>query len=280
MFYEQTTLNCRGHLLDLIDPIVMGIINITPDSFYEGSRATDENTILKQTERMMSEGAVILDIGGMSSRPGAVIIEEKEELSRILPAIKSILKHFPEAILSIDTIRSSVAYACVEEGASIINDITAGCYDDKMFDTIAAFKNIPYILMHMKGDAPQSMQKQATYEDITLEILNFFIEKIGILRGMNVRDIIIDPGFGFGKTVEHNFELLRKMHVFKMLEVPILAGLSRKSMIWKTLNISPDEALNGTTVCHLIALQQGAKILRVHDVKEAIETITLFKKLY
>jgi dihydropteroate synthase len=276
MFYEQTTLNCGGYLLDIIDPIVMGVINVTPDSFYKGSRVTDENTLLKQAERMITEGAAILDIGGMSSRPGAEIIDEKVELERVIPAIKSILKHLPEALISVDTIRSNVARACVSEGAKIINDITAGRFDDKMFETIAELKNIPYIVMHMKGETPQTMQKQAKYDDIALEILDFFIERIGILRGLYVRDIIIDPGFGFGKTIEHNFELLKKIHVFKMLEVPILAGLSRKSMIWKTLNISPEEALNGTSVCNLLALQQGAKILRVHDVKEAVQTIKLF----
>jgi dihydropteroate synthase len=277
MFYEQTTLNCGGHLLDLIDPIVMGVINVTPDSFYEGSRVTEENMLLKQAEKMLTEGASILDIGGMSSRPGAEIIDEKEELERVIPAIKSILKHFPEAIISVDTIRSNVARACVSEGAKMVNDITAGRFDDKMFQTIADFKNIPYIVMHMKGETPQTMQKQAHYDDIALEILDFFIERVGILRGLHVRDIIIDPGFGFGKTIAHNFELLKKIHVFKMLEVPILAGLSRKSMIWKTLNITPEEALNGTSVCNLLALQQGAKILRVHDVKEAVQTIKLFQ---
>jgi dihydropteroate synthase len=277
MFYEQTTLNCGGYILDIIDPIVMGVINVTPDSFYEGSRVSDENTLLKQAEKMISEGASILDIGGMSSRPNAEIIEEKEELNRVIPAIKSIIKNFPEAVISIDTLRSNVARACVSEGATMVNDITAGRFDDKMFQTIANLKNIPYIVMHMKGETPKNMQKQAIYDDIALEILDFFIERVGILRDLHVRDIIIDPGFGFGKTIEHNFELLKKIHVFKMLEVPILAGLSRKSMIWKTLNITPEEALNGTSVCNLLALQQGAKILRVHDVKEAVQTIKLFQ---
>jgi dihydropteroate synthase len=277
MFYEQTTLNCGGYILDIIDPIVMGVINVTPDSFYEGSRVSDENALLKQAEKMISEGASILDIGGMSSRPNAEIIEEKEELERVIPAVKSIVKHFPEAVISIDTLRSNVARACVSEGTKMVNDITAGRFDDKMFETIAEFKNIPYIVMHMKGETPKNMQKQAKYDDIALEILDFFIERVGILRSLHVRDIIIDPGFGFGKTIAHNFELLKKIHVFKMLEVPILAGLSRKSMIWKTLDITPEEALNGTSVCNLLALQQGAKILRVHDVKEAMQTIKLFQ---
>jgi dihydropteroate synthase len=279
MLYEQTTLNCKGHLLDLTEPIVMGILNVTPDSFYKGSRIKTKNALLKQTERMLTEGAEIVDIGGMSSRPGAEIITEKEELSRVLPAIKAVLKEFPEALISIDTIRASVAQASIDEGARLINDITAGRFDAKMFETIAAMKNVPYILMHMKGDSPATMQRDAHYDNIALEILDFFIEKIGILRGLGVKDIILDVGFGFGKTVDHNFTLLQKLHVFKILEIPILAGLSRKGMIWKTLNITADDALNGTTVLNTIALQQGAKILRVHDVKAAVETIQLFLKL-
>jgi dihydropteroate synthase len=279
MLYEQTTLNCRGRLLDLTKPIVMGILNVTPDSFYKGSRVKTKNALLKQTERMLTEGAEIVDIGGMSSRPGAEIITEKEELSRVLPAIKAVLKEFPEALISIDTIRASVAQASVDEGARLINDITAGRFDAKMFETIAAMKNVPYILMHMKGDSPATMQRDAHYDNIALEILDFFIERLGILRSLGVKDVVIDAGFGFGKTIDHNFTLLQKLHVFKILEIPILAGLSRKGMIWKTLNITADDALNGTTVLNTIALQQGAKILRVHDVKAAIETIQLFQKL-
>ena len=280
MLYQQTTLNVNGRILDLIDPIVMGIINVTPDSFYKGSRMTSEKMVLDEAERMITEGVAILDVGGMSSRPGAEIISETEEMSRVLPFIKTIAHHFPEAIISIDTLRASVARACVNEGAGIINDISAGTFDEAMFRTIAELKDVPYILMHKKGATPSTMQKAAVYDDIMVEILDFFIEKVGILRGLNVKDIIIDPGFGFGKTIEHNFTVLKKMHVFKILEVPILAGLSRKSLIWKTLEITPEEALNGTTVLNLIALQQGASILRVHDVKEAVQTIKLFKKMY
>ena len=279
MLYEQTTLNCNGHLLDLSEPIVMGILNVTPDSFYKGSRIETEKDLLFQAERMLTEGAKILDIGGMSSRPGADIIAEKEELKRVLPAIKAVLKHFPKALISVDTFRASVAQASVDEGARLINDISAGRVDDKMFETLVALKNVPYILMHMKGASPATMQRAAHYEDIAVEILDFFIERLGILRGLGVKDIILDVGFGFGKTIDHNFILLKKLHVFKILEIPILAGLSRKGMIWKTLNITAEEALNGTTVLNTIALQQGAKILRVHDVKEAVETIQLFKKL-
>jgi dihydropteroate synthase len=279
MFYEQTTLNCNGHLLDISDPIVMGVLNITPDSFYEESRVQSAENMLKKAEKMLYDGATILDIGGMSSRPGATIISEKEELSRVIPAIETVIRYFPKAVISVDTLRANVAKKSIEAGASIINDISGGNFDKAMFQTVADLKNVPYILMHMKGDTPKTMQKQAQYEDITLEIMDFFIEKLGILRGLAVKDIIIDVGFGFGKTIEHNFTLLKKLHVFKMLEVPILTGLSRKSMIWKTLNIPPDDALNGTSALHMIALQQGSKILRVHDVKEAIEVIKLYKML-
>ncbi len=277
MFYQQTTLNCNGHLLDITEPIVMGILNITPDSFFEGSRVQSAENLLKTAEKMLHDGATILDMGGMSSRPGATIISEKEELNRIIPAIETVIRYFPEAIISVDTLRANVARKSVEAGARMVNDISGGSFDNTMFQTIADLKNIPYILMHMKGDNPITMQKQAIYDDITVEILDFFIERLGILRGLAVKDIIIDVGFGFGKTIEHNYTLLKKMHVFKMLEVPILAGLSRKAMVWKTLNIAPEHALNGTTALHVIALQQGAKILRVHDVKEAVETVKLFQ---
>ncbi len=279
MLYEQSTLNCNGQLVDLSEPIVMGVINITPDSFFTGSRYTDADTAVRQAEKMLTEGGTIIDIGGMSSRPGAEIISEEEELKRVLPPLKAIIKHFPDTLISIDTIRSNVAKVCVAEGASIINDISGGKYDAKMFETVANLQNIPYVLMHMKGDTPDTMQKQAVYEDIAVEIMDFFIEKIGILRGLGVKDIIIDPGFGFGKTINHNYQLLNQLHAFGILEVPILAGLSRKSMIWKTLNITPEEALNGTSVLNFVALQQGAHILRVHDVKEATQTIQLFKKI-
>ena len=246
MLYEQTTLNCNGNLLDLSDPIVMGVINVTPDSFYPGSRFSGEDAVLAQAEQMLIEGSnpetsggAILDIGGMSSRPGAKIISEGEELQRVLPVVKAIIKRFPDALISIDTIRSGVAKACISEGACMVNDISAGKYDPQMFETIAALQNVPYILMHMKGDTPDTMQKQAFYDDIAVEVLDFFIKKIGILRGLGVKDIVIDPGFGFGKKINHNYTLLKQLHVFKILEVPILAGLSRKSMIWKTLNITP-----------------------------------------
>jgi dihydropteroate synthase len=274
--YEQTTLNCRGKLLDISKPIVMGVLNTTPDSFFAGSRISDEKMLLIHAEKMLSEGVSILDIGGMSSRPGAEIIDETEETRRVLPAIKAVAKAFPNAIISVDTIRASVAEAAIEAGAAIVNDISAGNLDEKMFVTVAKL-NVPYILMHMKA-TPKTMQKEAIYEDITLEILDFFIEKIGILRGLGVKDIVVDAGFGFGKTVAQNFELLRKLSVFKILDCPILAGLSRKTMIWKTLDIEANDALNGTTAANMLALMQGAKILRVHDVKEAVEAIKIFDK--
>ena len=252
----------------------MGILNVTPDSFYDGGKYQGLDGQLHQVEKMLKEGATFIDIGGMSSRPGAGIIDEKEELERVLPAIEKINKTFPEAILSIDTLRSYVAKQAIEAGASIINDISAGRIDPQMYETVAEL-GTPYILMHMQG-TPQQMQQNPTYKNVALEILDFFIAEIGKLRSLGVKDIIVDPGFGFGKTVDHNYELLQKMHVFKMLEVPILAGISRKSMICKVLKVSPTNALNGTTALHVIALQQGAKILRAHDVKEAMECIRLF----
>ncbi len=278
MFYEQSTLNCNGFLLDLSAPVVMGIINATPDSFFAGSRATAEKEVLTQAEKMLTEGATFLDIGGMSTRPNAPMVTENEETARVLPVIQLVKKHFPDALISVDTFRSSVAKAAVTEGACVVNDISAGRFDPAMFETVAALRNVPYILMHIKSDSPETMhQKTSDGDDIALEVLDFFIERLGILRGLGVKDIILDAGFGFGKTLPQNFNLLKKMHVFKMLDVPILAGLSRKSMIWRTLGISADEALNGTTVCNVVALQQGAKILRVHDVKEAMQAIQLVK---
>jgi dihydropteroate synthase len=274
MLYEQTTLNCGGKLLDISKPVVMGILNITPDSFFEGSRLTGETAILQRAERMITEGVSILDIGGMSSRPGAAIIEEAEEMRRVLPAIEAVIKEFPSAIISVDTIRANVAREAVGAGARIVNDISAGNLDEKMFVTVAEL-NIPYILMHMK-DTPKTMQDSTNYGNITHEILDFFIEKIGILRGLGVKDIVIDVGFGFGKTIPQNYELLRKLAVFKMLECPILAGVSRKTMIWKLLDITPEYALNGTTAANMLALMNGAKILRVHDVKDAVETIKIY----
>ena len=277
MLYEQTTINCRGKFLDLASPIVMGILNVTPDSFFANSRVQNVLSILEQAEKQLSEGATILDIGGMSTRPGADMINESTELNRILPAIRTITRAFPEAIVSVDTFRAAIARACVQEGAHIVNDISGGTLDDKMFATVADLK-VPYILMHTRG-TPQTMQSLTQYEDISLEILDFFIEKVGILRGLGVKDIILDVGFGFAKNTDQNFELLKKLSIFNILERPILAGISRKGMIWKTLGITADESLNGTTAAHIYALQGGAKILRVHDVKAAMETIRIFEQM-
>lgn len=276
MLYEQTTINCRGRLLDLSSPLVMGILNVTPDSFFENSRVNDVLLLLEKAEKQLKEGAAILDIGGMSTRPGAEMISEMAELNRILPTIRTIVRAFPEAIVSVDTFRASIARACINEGAHIINDISGGSLDDQMYETVADL-NVPYILMHTKG-TPQTMQSLAHYDDIALEILDYFIKRVGILRDLGVKDIILDVGLGFAKNTEQNFELLKKLSVFKILECPILAGISRKGMIWKTLGIKPEEALNGTTAAHVFALQGGAKILRVHDVKEAVETIRIFEK--
>ena len=276
MLYEQTTINCRGTLLDLSSPIVMGILNVTPDSFFADSRAENVSSLLSQAETQLNEGAKILDIGGMSTRPGAEIISEIAELNRILPAIRAVCRAFPEAIVSVDTFRANIARACIEEGAHIINDVSGGSLDDKMFATVADL-NVPYILMHMRG-TPQTMQTMVQYDDIALEILDIFIEKVGILRGHGVKDIILDVGFGFAKSIDQSFELLKKLPVFKILDCPILSGISRKGIIWKTLGVSPAESLNGTTAAHIFALQGGSKILRVHDVKEAVETICIFEK--
>lgn len=271
------TLNCKGYLLSLEQPIVMGILNLTPDSFYDGGRYVEENHILQQAEKMLNAGANILDIGGMSSRPGASIITVEEELKRVLPAIEAIKTRFPQSILSIDTIQSRVAREAIELGASIVNDISAGTIDSKMYETVAAL-NVPYILMHMQGK-PNTMQQNPEYRDVVEEVLDFFIAEVSKLRALGIKDILLDTGFGFGKTVQHNYTLLKKLHVFNILNLPLLCGLSRKSMIYKVLDHSAQQALNGTTALHMIALQQGAKILRVHDVREAVEVIKLWQEL-
>jgi dihydropteroate synthase len=276
IFSVNKTLNVRGRLIDLSVPKIMGILNVTPDSFYDGQRFTDEKSILKQVEKMITEGADFIDVGGHSTRPGAEDISEEEELSRVLPAVKLVAKNFPDAIVSVDTFRSSVAQQAVDAGAFLINDISGGNFDSKMFETIASLR-VPYILMHMKG-TPQTMMKEAVYENLLKEIIDYFHQKIYHLHSLGVKDIIIDPGFGFAKTVEQNFELLNKLEHFQILEKPIMVGLSRKSMIWRTLKTNPEGALNGTTVLNTIALMKGALILRVHDVKEAKETMQLVQQ--
>jgi len=276
MLRHQHTINCQGQLLDLSRPLVMGILNLTPDSFFDGGKLSDETAILHQAEKMLMEGASILDVGGASSRPGAAEVSEQVELERVLPALRSIRARFPDTIISVDTWRASVAREAVNAGASIVNDISAGALDPELFKTVAEL-GTAYVLMHMQG-TPGTMQLNPQYDDVVTTVLDFFIQKIEQLRALGVKDIILDPGFGFGKTLEHNFTLLKNLHVFpNVLELPLLAGLSRKSLICKTLNVSPAEALNGTTALHMLALQQGVNILRVHDVREARETIRLWE---
>lgn len=277
MLETRSTLNCNGKLLSLETPLVMGILNLTPDSFYDGGKYQQAAEILQQAEKMLTEGAAILDLGGMSSRPGAELISVDEELKRVLPAIDLILKHFPETILSIDTVQADVAKRSVEAGARLVNDISAGRLDEALYPTLAAL-DVPYVLMHMQG-TPQNMQQNPDYEDVVREVLDFFILQIGKLRSLGVKDIILDVGFGFGKTLQHNYQLLKNLHVFKILELPILTGLSRKSMVYKPFEGSAKTALNGTSALHMIALQQGSNLLRVHDVKEAVEVIKLWKHL-
>jgi len=271
------TINCKGELIDLSIPKVMGILNVTPDSFYEGSRYSNESEILAKVEKMLAEGASFIDVGAYSSRPNAVFVPETEELARIIPVVQLITKHFPEAILSIDTFRSEIARACIENGAAIINDISAGNLDAKMFEVIAKY-NVPYIMMHMRG-TPETMQTMTEYQDLVKELLFYFSERINKARSYGINDLIIDAGFGFAKTIALNFELLQKLELFESLELPLLIGISRKSMIHKTLGITADESLNGTTVLNTIALSKGANILRVHDVKEAMECIKLYEKI-
>ena len=271
------TINCKGNLIDLSTPKVMGILNITPNSFYDGGKFQEESVVLNQVEKMLNEGATFIDIGAYSSKPNAEFVSEVEELQRILPVVQQIIKQFPEAIISIDTFRAEVAKQCVLNGAALINDISAGLLDEKMLPTIAELQ-VPYIMMHMKGN-PQTMQSLAHYDDIVKEMIYYFSERIFEARKLGINDLIVDPGFGFAKTLEQNYEVMQKLDIFKQLELPLLVGISRKSMIYKTLETSAQEALNGTTFLNAIALEKGANILRVHDVKEAVEGLKLFEKL-
>jgi len=268
------TLNCKGKLLTIEQPLVMGIINATPDSFYKGDLKAGFQKIVEKAGKMIMEGADIIDIGGQSTRPGSIRISASEEIQRVIPVIDSIVTNYPQIILSIDTYYSQVAEAAIKAGASIVNDISAGSLDPEMINCVSSL-NVPYICMHMKG-TPENMQNNPTYEDLIKEVLDFFIDKIDQCKRAGIKDLVIDPGFGFGKTIHQNFILLKQLSVFKILDQPILAGLSRKSMIYKTLGIDVSEALNGSAVLNTIALQQGASILRVHDVKEAKEAVTLF----
>ncbi len=272
------TINCKGNLIDLNKPKVMGILNLTPDSFYDGGKYSSERLILLQVEKMIVEGATFIDIGAYSSRPGAKDLSENEELERITQILELILKNFPDIFISIDTFRSQVAKTCVEIGACMINDISGGNLDTNMFETIAKLQ-VPYVLMHMPG-TPQTMQKLTDHEDIVKDIIYYFSKKINQLNILGVNDIILDVGFGFGKTLNQNYELLQKLKLFKSFDLPLLTGISRKSMIYKLLNITADEALNATSVTNTIALLNGSNILRVHDVKEAVETIKIVSKTY
>ena len=271
------TINCNGKLISMDQPKVMGILNITPDSFYDGGKHADEKSVLLHIEQMLKEGATFIDIGAYSSKPGASNVTEELELKRILPIVNAVRKQFPHALLSIDTFRSKVAKECVASGASIINDISAGLQDSNMLPTVAAL-NVPYVMMHMRG-TPQSMQQQTDYKDLVKEIVLFFSERTAAAKSYGIKDIIIDPGFGFAKTLEQNYQLLQQLDFLNILDYPILAGISRKSMIYKLLKTTPENALNGTSALHMVCLDKGAKLLRVHDVKEAMECVQLYEQL-
>ena len=276
-FYSKKTLNVRGRLVDLTEPRIMGILNVTPDSFFDGGKFRDETAILAQVKKMYDEGATFIDVGGASSRPGAAEISEAEELSRVIPVVKAIVKNFPDLIVSIDTVRASVAKKAIEDGAGMVNDISAGERDPGILGIVAEAQ-VPYIMMHMRG-TPQTMTQLTNYENLVKDIADYFHKKISTLYTLGIKDIVIDPGFGFAKSVQQNFELLQKLDYFRALGLPLLAGLSRKSMVWRTLEITPEDALNGTTVLNTVALIKGASILRVHDVREARHCIKLISKL-
>ncbi|MCK0188367.1 dihydropteroate synthase [Arenibacter sp. F20364] len=271
------TINCKGNLLDLSTPVVMGIINITPDSFYDGGKYKNEADIIAQVKTMLTNGASLIDIGAYSSRPGADHVDEEEELGRIIPIVKLLLKAFPEILLSIDTFRSRVADECLNLGAAIINDISAGNLDSNMLPVVGKHR-APYIMMHMKG-TPGTMQGKTNYENLLGDIRYYFSEKVAEARTYGIKDIIIDPGFGFSKTMEQNYEILKKLELLHALDLPILVGISRKSMIYRLLKTTPENALNGSTALHMYALNKGAHILRAHDVKEAMECIRLFNAI-
>ena len=271
------TINCKGELIDLSSPKVMGILNVTPDSFFDGGKYKSDHAILTQVEKMLTEGATFIDVGAYSSRPGAAHISEEMELQRLLPILELILAKFPTTLISVDTFRSVIAKKSIETGASLINDISGGSMDTNMFATIGKLK-VPYILMHIKG-TPQNMQQNPSYSDVTSEVLYYFSEKIAALRKEKVNDVIIDLGFGFGKTTAHNYELLKNMDLFQKLELPMLTGVSRKSMLYKLLDSDAKNALNATSIVNTIALQKGSNILRVHDVKEAVECVKILEQI-
>lgn len=271
------SINCKGKTINLDQAIIMGILNLTPDSFFDGGKYTNEQSIIEQVKQLLNDGASIIDIGGQSTRPGAKVVSSEEELQRVLPVVQLLKSHFNNIVISIDTYYSNVAKKCIEAGAAIINDVSGGSIDNELFKTVGTL-NVPYILMHIKG-TPQDMQQNPIYHNVVEEVKSYFKEKISQLKANGVTNIILDPGFGFGKTVEHNYELLQNLEEFNTFELPILIGISRKSMITKVLNNTPEEALNGTTALNTIALQKGANILRVHDVKEAKECVDLVNRL-
>lgn len=271
------TLNCKGELIDLSSPKIMGILNVTPDSFYDGGQYSNDREILTQVEKMLLHGATFIDLGAYSSRPGAEPVSVEEEIKRIVPIVQLLVSEFPKILLSIDTFRSKVAEACLERGAMIVNDISAGNQDENMFPLIAKF-GVPYVMMHMRGN-PKTMQNLTEYDDLIKEIRHYFSERLVKARKSKIKDIVIDPGFGFAKTVAQNYELLQHLDLLQALDAPILAGLSRKSMIYKPLATNAQNALNGTTALHMVALMKGSKILRVHDVKEAMECVQLYNQL-
>jgi dihydropteroate synthase len=275
---RKNSINLGGNLINFSEPVVMGIINVTPDSFYDGGKLTDTDTLLKSVEKMVKDGAAFIDVGAISTRPGAAMISTKTELERLLPAVHAVRNNFPDIPVSIDTFRSWVAVRVIEEiGPIVVNDVSGGSLDSKMFETIGKM-NVPYILTHIQG-TPQNMHENPTYDDVVREVSNWLSERVKQLTKFGVKDVIIDPGFGFGKNISHNYELLNRLDSFKVFQLPVIAGLSRKSMIWKLLSIKPEEALNGTSVVNTMALLGGADILRVHDVKEAVEAIKIFKAL-
>lgn len=269
-------INCKGHLIDLEHPKVMGILNLTPDSFYDGGKYKSAADIVRQVEKMLNEGATFIDIGAYSSRPKAKHISQDEELSRLLPVLELVMKEFPNALISIDTFRSHVAELAIQSGACMVNDISAGSLDRDMFATIAKLQ-VPYILMHMVG-TPQTMQQNVQYENLIKDMIFYFSQKVFALRKLGVNDLILDPGFGFSKTIDQNYELLQKLELFSGMNLPLLVGLSRKSMLYKLLDLDADRALNATTSVNTIALMKGASLLRVHDVREAVETVKIFEK--
>ena len=270
----MSTINCKGTLVNLSTPKVMGIVNVTPESFFDGGKLTNSNEIVLQVDKMLRDGATFIDLGGYSSKPGAEFVSEAEELNRVVPIVKLLVEKFPDILLSIDTFRSEVAKQAIENGAALINDISAGQLDEKMLETVAKLQ-VPYIMMHMKG-TPKTMQSLANYDDLLKEMNFYFSERVAKARSFGLNDIIIDPGFGFAKTLEQNYELLQNLELLQFHDLPILAGISRKSMIYKALETAPEEALNGTTFLHAFCLQKGANILRVHDVKEAVECVSLY----